>query len=499
MSTQTENQSSESTIMIALYYWYIPIPKKSLEPHVKFHESLCHTLHLFGRIRISKEGLNGVLSGTKYNLEQYEMKLRQEVAAASFINTTSEGERERERERYGETLDVKYCHLRNDVPVEKQMFTSVSVKITQEVVSLNEPSVSDNKKNKRSRGRGRRRRNTQIHHTADADADSNSNSQNDTPSTACEADAANEQSNANSKTSATKPTAPPQQNICLDLDKYEPAKHLTPQEWNAKLLQDAEAEAETGDTNANASTNANAVLIDARNVYESNIGHFSVKGVPTLLTNTRKYSTIPSVLRASMSNLAGKNVYMYCTGGVRCERASVYLQALAESSEWPDDLEKPKSIYQLQGGIQKYLETYGKKDDDDDDDDDKVQNEVLKQDEELCLFAGRNFVFDNRRYDPVVGGDGKAVGRCVLCSCPHDDYDNGNAPCDNKEARCCRCRVLVLVCNNCRGTVRIWGEELLEDTCADESCSKPDLFCGGVNQKCINEGNEVQHCEIVNY
>ena len=93
-----------------------------------------------------------------------------------------------------------------------------------------------------------------------------------------------------------------------------------------------------------------------------------------------------------------------------------------------------------------------------------------------------------------------------MCLNPHDDYDNGNAPCENKEARCCRCRVLVLVCHDCRSKVRIWGEDVDVDVNAnaadddnDDKCLKPDLYCGGVEKQCINEGNEVQHCELRQY
>lgn len=95
--------------------------------------------------------------------------------------------------------------------------------------------------------------------------------------------------------------------------------------------------------------------------------------------------------------------------------------------------------------------------------------------------------------DPIVGQDAKAVGRCIICSIPHDDYDNGYAPSDNKEARCCRCRVLVLVCNSCRETVRIWSQE---DNSEDP---RPALFCGNQGKECIDEGNYVSHKEIIKY
>lgn len=473
--------SADNLPMIALYYWYVSIPKPSLDEHCKFHQSLCSKLNLCGRIRISETGLNGVLSGKKSDLVCYEQNVRQEV----LNNITNRFEASSQldgKKRYGETLDVKYCHLREDIPVEKQMFQSLSVKITQEVVSLNENLVSEQTTTIRKKGRGRSKMKT-IQKITDSSLSSSSPGSRD---------------HSNGSTVEMQSQMSVSKGL-IRLEKYEPAKHLTPQEWNQKLLEDA------------AQMDPNAVLIDARNVYESNIGHFAVKGVPLILTNTRKYSTIPSILKASIPNLAGKNVYMYCTGGVRCERASVYLQALCESNEWPDDIDKPKSIYQLQGGIQKYLETYGKKLDnkldkvvDVDRDHDQILQDVVtpqgsysSSSSDDCLFAGKNFVFDNRRYDPVVGSCNETIGQCVMCHTPHDDYDNGHAPCDNKEARCCRCRVLVLVCNDCRAKVHSWGEDDNNNNMFMDD--KPKLFCGGTMHACINEGNEVQHCQIKLY
>lgn len=268
--------TDEEKVMIALYYWYIPIPKRFIEKHQDFHKEICTNLNLNGRIRISKEGLNGVLSGTKGNLMSYEKQLIDEVNRNEFANYRKEDD---EDCRYGNSLDVKYCHLRSDIDVEKQMFTSLSVKITSEVVSLNENAVLEEQKAKsrrRRKGRGR----SKVVPEANDEKHLEKKEQHATIS---------------EKTIETKSA----ENKELDLDKYQPATHLTPQEWNEKLLIDAK----NGE-------DSNAILIDARNVYESNIGHFAVDGIPTLLTNTRKYSTIPSVLKASIPDMAGKNVYM---------------------------------------------------------------------------------------------------------------------------------------------------------------------------------------------
>lgn len=89
---------------VALYYCYIDLSE--VPKHVEFHRQLCESLALNGRIRVSSEGLNGVLTGLFCNLHQYEqnvMKQLQEVcpdiSQAEMIE-----------------LDVKYCFLREDLP-----------------------------------------------------------------------------------------------------------------------------------------------------------------------------------------------------------------------------------------------------------------------------------------------------------------------------------------------------------------------------------------------
>lgn len=83
------------------------------------------------------------------------------------------------------------------------------------------------------------------------------------------------------------------------------------------------------------------VLLDARNVYETAIGHFRVPGVPLLDPQTRCFSDLPDWVDDHAQCLAGKTVLMYCTGGVRCERASAYLREKGPAFA---------NVYQLKGG-----------------------------------------------------------------------------------------------------------------------------------------------------
>ncbi|KAL3935166.1 MAG: hypothetical protein SGBAC_009262 [Bacillariaceae sp.] len=231
-----------------------------------------------------------------------------------------------------------------------------------------------------------------------------------------------------------------------EMTKLSPSQHLATEDWNDKLRRAKEG---------------NALLLDVRNVYESRVGYFSASSVPTLLTNTRKYSDLPELL-AENPNMKDKDeVFMYCTGGVRCERVSMMVQAMYPQTK----------VYQLKGGIQTYLRD--------------------SANEQVCLFKGKNFVFDPRRTDPVHFGE--TVGRCLICEVAHDDYDNGNAPSESKEARCNTCRMLVLICNQCRPKYLCWGESEGGEGPDLENISKEPrrrLYCS--TDGCMHEGAKPQ-------
>lgn len=460
--------------MIALYYCYPPagLPKDNLEPHKLFHQETCTNLDLGGRIRVSEEGINGVLSGKEGALREYEGRLRKELLKIAVVGDDDEGSDE-EDDPTTEWLDIKYCHLRNDIPMEQQLFDSLQVKITREVVSLIEPTPQNQGKNKGKRCRQRRKQKRKEKQMQDKLAELSV--------------AGDDES---SKPTAELATGKEAVNIDIeDWRNNTPAQHLSPEEWNNKLLELAQQEEE------GSFQKKEAVLLDTRNIYETRVGHFAVPNLPTMFPNTRKFSSLPLALNTeeAAEALAGKEIYMYCTGGVRCERAGTYLRALSDSNSgaWQGK-EKPKAIFQLKGGIQKYLETYGEQVEPKSDDDDNA---------EQCLYRGKNFVFDQRRTDPVIGkgitsktaGESServgSVGQCIVCSTAHDDYDNGFSPCDEKEARCCRCRVLVLVCNDCRPKVRSCGEP--------ETDNVTDLLCGGT--ACIDEGNVSENVETIRF
>lgn len=516
------NDDNTQQPMIALYYCYPPLGIPSPQPHTEFHTVTCTELKLGGRIRVSVEGINGVLSGREGDLREYEFRLRRELLLLSRDSNSISGDGAQDgvsrdvlctddnyEEATSKWLDIKYCHLRTDVPVEKQLFDSLSVKVTREVVSLfdfSAPSIGGKQKNgRRCRQRRKQKRKHKKQELSDAATAGQGEDQNQAVN-----DVTNASENNDNNTTTAEDDGVGSAFTIQDWEKYTPAQHLSPKDWNDRLMELSLSYDDKDDTtiqpfqqppspSISIAKESDVILLDARNIYETRVGHFAVPNLPTFFPNTRKFSSLPMALntKEAAEALAGKKVFMYCTGGVRCERAGSYLRALSESNAgaWKDK-QQPKGIYQLHGGIQKYLEAYGEPLRDSS----KSESDVATQNanSSTCLYRGRNFVFDPRRTDPIVGNgitklcddanDDRVslVGQCIKCSCPHDDYDNGHAPSEGKEARCCRCRVLVLVCNDCRRKVRSWGEETHPDAV---DCEVTDLFCGQEGTKCIDEGN----------
>ncbi|CAD7701467.1 unnamed protein product [Ostreobium quekettii] len=150
------------------------------------------------------------------------------------------------------------------------------------------------------------------------------------------------------------------------------------------------------------------VLLDVRNCYESAIGAFRVDGLPTLIPQVRTFSELPGWIDRNLEALTDKTVLMYCTGGVRCERASAFLRERGAAF---------RDVVQLEGGIWRYMDAYP----------------------DGGFFKGKNFVFDERV--AVSSGDGTVVGRCLACGRPWDDYGGRH--------RCAHCRMLMLLCPDC--------------------------------------------------
>ncbi len=171
-----------------------------------------------------------------------------------------------------------------------------------------------------------------------------------------------------------------------DFDPSQTGRHLKAAEWNA-LMNDP-----------------NTVVVDMRNHYESEVGHFENAILPPVATFREE---LPFVAE-QLNDRKDCNVLMYCTGGIRCEKASAYMRYRGF-----------QNVFQLEGGIIEYAR--------------QVRAQGLDN-----RFIGKNFVFDERlgeRISPDV------IAHCHQCGAVSDDHTN----CANDH-----CHLLFIQCPSCR-------------------------------------------------
>ena len=159
----------------------------------------------------------------------------------------------------------------------------------------------------------------------------------------------------------------------------------------------------------------NTICVDMRNHYESEIGHF--KGAVTPDVDTFRDS-LPIIEKDLEGLEEEKNLLMYCTGGIRCEKASAYLKHKGF-----------KNVYQLEGGIIEYAR--------------QVKDQGLEN-----KFVGKNFVFDERRGERITDD---VVANCHQCGASCDTHVN----CSNDA-----CHLLFIQCESC--------QEKMQTCCSDE-------------------------------
>ena len=182
----------------------------------------------------------------------------------------------------------------------------------------------------------------------------------------------------------------------------------------------------------------NTVLVDMRNHYESEIGHFKGAITPDVDTFRDSLDIIEDDLKEHKED---KNLVMYCTGGIRCEKASAYYKHKGF-----------KNVYQLEGGIIDYTR--------------QVKDEGLEN-----KFLGKNFVFDHRKSERISED---IVSSCHQCGAPCDSHVN----CLNKG-----CHLLFIQCNSCK-------EEMLE-TCSDKC--REIVILSEEDQKKLRKGKSVSN------
>lgn len=169
-----------------------------------------------------------------------------------------------------------------------------------------------------------------------------------------------------------------------ELSAADHAKHLTPEQVHQLLENKPE----------------DLVILDGRNYYEARVGKFEGAITPEV----DHFRDFPIYIDQNLEQFKDKQVLMYCTGGIRCERASAYLKQKGVARE----------VYQILGGIHRYAEQYPD-----------------------GFFRGKNYVFDAR---VTVKINDDVISSCDLCAIQCDEYRNcSNALCNKQFIGCDVC------------------------------------------------------------
>lgn len=151
------------------------------------------------------------------------------------------------------------------------------------------------------------------------------------------------------------------------------------------------------------------LCVDMRNHYESEIGKF----IGAITPNVDSFKeSIKFIDKKFENENKKKKILLYCTGGIRCEKASAYLK-----------FKGFKNIYQLDGGIINYAH--------------QVKNNNYKN-----KFTGKNFVFDNRLSENITND---VISNCHQCGTKSDGHVN----CSNVA-----CNLLFIQCKSCNELFR---------------------------------------------
>ena len=161
-------------------------------------------------------------------------------------------------------------------------------------------------------------------------------------------------------------------------------KRLSALEWNRKM-------------------DNGAIVVDMRNHYESEVGHFEGAILPQSVTFKEELPMVVDLLKGREN----ESVMLYCTGGIRCEKASAYLKHNGF-----------KDVNQLDGGIINYAKT-------------------VKENNLENKFKGLNFVFDGRMGERITDD---VISKCHQCGGVCDKHTN----CANLQ-----CNLLFIQCKKC--------------------------------------------------
>ncbi len=167
--------------------------------------------------------------------------------------------------------------------------------------------------------------------------------------------------------------------------------------------------------------NPDTIVVDMRNYYESEIGRFNRAVVPNVQISKELLPEVKRILKGHEND----KVLLYCTGGIRCEKASAYLIQQGF-----------RDVNQLKGGIIQYTHDVAEK---------KLESK----------FIGKNFVFDNRLGERVTDD---VISECHICGTPCDDHTD----CQNNA-----CHILFIQCKSCCKIL---------DGCCSKECQRFSLL-----------------------
>ncbi len=172
--------------------------------------------------------------------------------------------------------------------------------------------------------------------------------------------------------------------------------HLTAEEWNEAMKKE------------------DTIVVDMRNFYESEVGHFEKAICPQAHSFRQELPMVKDILKGKEE----EKILLYCTGGIRCEKASAFLKHHGF-----------KDVNQLHGGIIEYAR--------------QIKAKGLKS-----KFKGKNFVFDERMGERITDD---VIANCYQCGNSSDHHLN----CANDA-----CHLLFIQCQSCK--------EKYEACCSDE-------------------------------
>lgn len=195
----------------------------------------------------------------------------------------------------------------------------------------------------------------------------------------------------------------------MDLSKV---SRLNPEKWHEKIEKSSD----------------DLLIIDVRNYYESEIGRFE----PSCRLEIEKFDESFDAIEETLKDVnKDKEIMLYCTGGIRCEKLSAYLSQAKGF----------KNVVSLEGGINNYAK-------------------YIKETGKKSFFKGKNYQFDNRN---IYGNKDQSItddilSNCEKCGIPSDYFRNCRNP---------ACNTLIILCDKCN--------EEMNGTCSDDCNEKVHL------------------------